>query len=181
MRAGRPSVAFPVLLILLRAAPPLLAEHVSLWGGAGAGSFLAGAARDVEGQKFGALAVGLAGDRLRLRYLRGSFEREKNVPFGVGDADVDYAGADVVFTRRLTGLPVDLSVGGDLFKEARLRPGVEGSHRVFDRRWGPHVSLLREFPVWKPIRVWTELDVDSVRFRTRQVIALLDAGVGLAF
>jgi hypothetical protein len=180
MRARRPSVAF-LTLLLLSAAPLLLAEHVSLWGGGGAGSFLAGASSDVEGHKFGALAVGLAGDRLRFRYLRGSFEREKRVAFGVGDADVDYAGVDVVFTRRLTGLPVDLSVGGDLFKEARLRPGVEGAHRVFDRRWGPHVSLLREFPVWKPIRVWTELDVDYARFRPRQVIAFLDAGVGFSF
>jgi hypothetical protein len=180
MRTRLPSVAFPALLLLLSSAP-LLAEHVSLWGGGGAGSFLAGAAKDVEGQKFGALAVSLRGDRLRLRYLRGSFEREKGVATGVGDADVDYAGADVVFTRRLTGLPVDLGVGGDLFKEARLQPGVEGARRVFDRRWGPHISVLREFPVWKPIRVFTEFDVDSVRFRSRQVFAVLDTGVGLAF
>jgi hypothetical protein len=181
VRARRPSVALPPFL-LLWAAAPLLAQHVSLWGGGGAGSFLAGGASDVEGHKFGALAVGFAGDRLRLRYLRGSFEREKNVSPGVGDADVDYAGADVVFTHRLTGLPVDLSVGESRFKEARLQPGDEsGAHRIFDRRWGPHVSLLRDFPVWKPIRVWTELDVDYAPFRTRQVIALLDAGVGLHF
>ncbi|HEV8611087.1 MAG TPA: hypothetical protein VGS98_13610 [Thermoanaerobaculia bacterium] len=180
MRARRPAVAF-LSFLLLPAVPPALGEHVSLWVGGGAGSFLAGAASDVEGHKFGVLAVGIAGDRLRLRYLRGSFEREKDVSPGVGDADVDYEGADVVFTRRLTGLPVDLSIGGNRFKEARLRPGSEGARRVFDRRWGPHLSFLRDFPLWKPIRVWTELDVDSARFRSRQIFAFFDAGVGFHF
>lgn len=92
-------------------APFLFAEHVSLSGGGGVGSFLAGASVDVEGHKFGALSFSLDGDRLRLRYLRGSFEREKGVARGVGDADVDYSGVDVVFTRRMTGLPVDVSIG----------------------------------------------------------------------
>jgi hypothetical protein len=35
--------------------------------------------------------------------------------------------------------------------------------------------------VWKPIAVWTELDVESAPFRQRQMMVLLDAGLGLRF
>ena len=178
MRLLLPAVA---ILSLLSEPSPLLAEHASIWGGGGVGSFLAGASSDVEGQKFGVLSISLDRDRLHLRYLRGSFEREKGVAPGVGDADVDYSGADLVFTRRMTRLPVDVSIGADLFKEARLTPAAETGGRVFDRRWGPHVSFARTFPIWKPIVAWTELDVNSVRFGRQQIFALFDTGIGLRF
>jgi hypothetical protein len=170
-----------LILSLFSEAPSLLAEHVSIWGGGGLGSFLAGASSDVEGHKFGALSISFDRDRFHLRYLRGSFEREKGVAPGVGDADVDYSGVDLVFTRKMTRLPVDVSVGADLFKEARLAPAGETGGRVFDRRWGPHFSVARTFPIWKRIVAWTELDVNSVRFRARQVLMLFDTGIGLHF
>jgi hypothetical protein len=171
-----------LLLALLTGDRSASAQHVSVWGGGGAGSFLSGGSRDAEGQKFGALAISFAEDRLRLRYIRGSFEREKGLPPNIGDADVDYWGGDVVLTRRLTQLPVDLAVGVDRFKEAApARLEEERSGRVFARRWGPHLSAARDFLVWKPLRAWTELDFHYAPYRPRQVVAFLDAGIGLRF
>ena len=167
------------LIALLCAAPAALGQHVSVWGGGGVGSFLAGSATDLEGEKFGALAVSIAGDRLHLRYIRGSFEREKGVRSGVGDADVDSSGGEVVFTRALTRLPFDLGVGASRFKEARPAEGRAG--RAFDRRWGATASASREFPVLRPIVAWSELDFELVRFHSRQAIALFGAGLGLRF
>jgi hypothetical protein len=171
-----------LVLALLTGGRFVFAQHVSVWGGGGAGSFLSGGPGDVEGQKFGALAISLAEDRLRLRYIRGSFEREKGLPPNIGDADVDYWGGDVVLTRRLTRFPVELAVGVDRFKEAapaRLEEARSG--RVFVRRWGPHLSAARDFPVWKPLQVWTEVDFNCAPYRPRQVVAFLDAGIGLRF
>lgn len=178
MGARRVSAA-SLLALLCVTTPAALGQHVSVWGGGGVGTFLAGSPTDVEGEKFGALAVAIAGDRLRLRYVRGSFEREKGVPSGVGDADVDSSGGDVVFTRALTRLPFDLGVGASLFKEARPADGRAG--RAFDRRWGATASASREFPVRRPIVAWTELDLELVRFHSQQAIALFGAGLGLRF
>jgi hypothetical protein len=171
-----------LLLALLTGGRSASAQQFSVWGGGGAGSFLSGGPRDVEGQQFGALAISFAGDRLRLRYIRGSFEREKGLPPNIGDADVDYWGGDVVLTRRLTRLPVDLAVGVGHFKEAApARLEGESSGRVLVGRWGPRLSAARDFPVWKPLLVWTELDVNYALYRPRQVVAFLDAGIGLRF
>jgi hypothetical protein len=170
--------ALLALLLATALSPRAFSETISLWGGGGAGSLLAGAARDVEGHKFGALAVSLAGDRLRIRYVQGSLEREKGLPPRVGDDDVDYLGLDGVVTRRLTSLPVDVAIGVARFEEASP-PRTETGRRTFEHRWGPHASLLRAFPLWKHVAVWTELDVHYAPYRSRQVVALLDAGIGL--
>ena len=165
------------LLLATALCPRALSETVSLWGGGGVGSLFASADRDVEGHKFGALAVTFAGDRIRIRYLQGSLEREKNLPRRVGDDDLDYLGLDGVLTRRLTSLPADVAIGFVRFEEASP-PRTETGHRTFDHRWGPHVSLLRGFPIWKHFSVWTELDVHYAHYRPRQVVAFLDAGLG---
>ncbi len=168
-----------LLAVLLATAlsPRALCETISLWGGGGAGSLAASSARDVEGHKFGALAVSLAGDRLRIRYVRGTLEREKGLPPRVGDDDVDYFGLDAVVTRRLTSLPVDVAIGFARFEEASP-PRTEAGHRTFEHRWGPHASLLRAFPLWKHAAVWTEIDVHYAPYHPGQVIGLLDAGIG---
>ena len=169
--------ALLALLLGTALSPRALSETISLWGGGGVGSLAASAARDVEGHKFGALAVSVAGDRLRIRYVQGSLEREKGLPPRVGDDDVDYLGVDGVVTRRLTSLPVDVAVGFARFEEASP-PRTETGHRTFEHRWGPHASLLRAFPLWKHVVVWTELDVHYAPYHPGQVVALLDAGIG---
>ncbi|HEY3171653.1 MAG TPA: hypothetical protein VGK86_03660 [Thermoanaerobaculia bacterium] len=169
--------AFLALLLATALCPRALSETISLWGGGGAGSLTARAARDVEGHKFGALAVSLSGDRLRIRYVQGSLEREKELPPRVGDDDVDYLGLDGVLTQKLTSLPVDVAIGFARFEEASP-PRTETGHRTFEHRWGPHASFLRAFPLWKHVAVWTELDVHYAPYRARQIIAVLDAGIG---
>ncbi len=171
--------ALLALLLATALCPCAFSETISLWGGGGAGTLLARADRDVEGHKFGALALTLAGDRLRIRFLQGSLEREKGLAAGVGDADVDYLGLDGVLTRMLTSLPADVALGLARFKEASPPRAAEIGRRSFEYRWGPHVSLLRSFPLWKHLAAWTELDVHYAPYRSRQVVALLDAGIGL--
>jgi hypothetical protein len=169
--------ALLALLLAIALSPRAFSATISLWGGGGAGSLLTDGARDVEGHKFGALAVSLAGDRVRIRYIQGSLEREKGLPPRVGDDDVDYLGVDGVVTRRLTSLPVDVAIGFARFEEASP-PRTETGHRTFEHRWGPHASLLRAFPLWKHVAVWTEFDVHYAPYHPGQVVALLDAGIG---
>jgi hypothetical protein len=164
--------------VLLPAA--VAAQHVSYWGGQGGGFFLAGGSggRDPDSHSLGVFAVSLFGDRLRLRYMRGSLERDEGYQLAFGDNDVDYHAGDVVITRRLTRLPFDVAVGLARFEEGYVRP--DGS-RTFVHHWGPHVSVLRAVPIWKALVAWGECDVHEMPYTPRQVAVFLDVGLGLQF
>jgi hypothetical protein len=166
---------------LCLAAPTALAQqHVSLWGGAGLGAFLRGGSK-VNYHKFGALAVSFPGDLLQIRGLIGSFERTKDLPSDTRDNDLDYFGFDLAATRRLTGLPFDLAAGICRFEETYHEgyPHRDRGGRVFVHRWGPHLSVLREFPVSRFLLVWGELDAHYAPYRARQIVAFLDIGLGI--
>jgi hypothetical protein len=159
------------------------AQHVSVWVGGGIGSFLAGGAHQPNGHKFGAGAVSLFSDRFRLRYVQGSLERSRDLPTNTGDNDMDYFGFDFVVTRKATGWPVDVAAGVSRFEEAYHEgyPDRDLGGRVFVHRWGPHVSALRSFPVWRFFEVWAESDLHYIPYQPRQLVTLINVGIGAHF
>ena len=172
----------PVALVLAASLLPALAaaQHVSYWAGQGGGFFLAGGSggRDPDSHSLGAFAVSLFGDRFRLRYMRGSLERDEGYQLAFGDNDVDYHAGDLVITRRTTHLPFDLAVGMARFEEGYVRP--DGT-RYFIHHWGPHVSVLRAWPLWRFLSAWGECDVHEMPYRPRQIAVFLDVGLGVHF
>jgi hypothetical protein len=183
--ANRPTLrgscsALAAATVLAVFAAPSLAQHVSYWAGQGGGFFLAGGSggRDPDSHSLGVFAVSLFGDRIRLRYMRGSLERDEGYQLAFGDNDVDYHAGDVVITRRVTHLPFDLAVGEARFEEGYLR--ADGT-KTFVHHWGPHVSALRSFPIWKALVAWGECDVHEMPYTPRQVAVFLDVGLGLQF
>ena len=179
-RPRRSGIALTAATALALCASPTRAQHVSYWVGQGGGFFLSGGSggRDPDSHSLGAFAVSLFGDRFRLRYMRGSLERDEGFQQAFGDNDVDYHAADCVVTRRLTRLPFDLAVGMARYEEGYVRP--DGS-RTFVHHWGPHLSLLRAFPIWKALVAWGECDVHELPYTPRQVAVFLDVGLGLHF
>lgn len=172
-----------VLAALLVLPRPLAAQHASLWGGGGIGSFLAGGAHEPNGHKFLAGSLSLFSDRFRLRYIQGSLERSKDLPSSTGDNDMDYFGFDFALTRNFTGWPVDLAAGVARFEEAYHEgyPDQDFGGSVFVHRWGPHVSVFRSFNVWRFFEVWAESDLHYIPYQPRQFVVLLDAGIGAHF
>jgi hypothetical protein len=171
------------LLILVSTAVPASAQHVSVWTGGGIGSFLAGGAHEPNGHKFGGGALSLFSDRLRLRYIQGSLERSRDLPSAIGDDDMDYFGFDAVVTRKATGLPVDLAAGVSRFEEAYHEgyPDRDLGGHVFVHRWGPHVSALRSLSFWRFFEVWAESDLHYIPYQPRQLVVLVNAGIGVHF
>lgn len=161
------------------------ADRVSLWAGGGIGTFFIGGdgAQYVNGHKMGMLAVTLPGDNIRLRLLKGSLERTRAIPTNTGDNDVDYEGLDLVVTRNATGLPVDLAIGAARFEEAYHvgYPDQDLGGSVFVHRWGPHVSALRSWRFGRFFVAWAEADLHYAPYQPRQIIALLDIGLGARF
>ena len=139
--------------------------------------------RDANGHKFGAVAVSVAGDRVRIRYLGGSLERSKGIPANTADNDLDYFGLDGVISGRATGLPLDLALGLSRFEEAYHEgyPRRDLGGRVFVHRWGPHVSVLRAWPIGRFLQVWGEADAHHAPYQPKQYFVFLDAGVGIRF
>ncbi len=178
-------VSLPLLLLARGAAGQARAQHVSLWGGGGVGFFLHGGPgiRDANGHKFGAVAVSLARDQFRLRYIGGSLERTKGIPADTGDNDLDYFGFDGVVTRKATGLPVDLAVGVARYEEAYHQgyPGRDLGGSVFVHRWGPHLSAMRSVTLGRFFQLWGEVDLHYAPYQPKQYFFFLDAGVGLRF
>ncbi len=172
-------VAASIAVALGLCAGPADAQHVSYWIGQGGGFFLAGGSgpRDPDSHSIGIAALSLFGDRFRLRYFRGSLERDEGYQLAFGDNDVDYHAFDGVITRTLTGLPVDFALGIARYEEGYLGPGA--GRGTFVHHWGPHVSVLREFPVWRFLSAWGECDVHYLPYRTRQVTVFLDGGLGV--
>jgi hypothetical protein len=172
-----------ILLVVLFVPRVLAAQHVNIWGGGGIGAFLSGGSHDPNGHKFLAGSVSLFSDRFRVRYIQGSLERSKDLPPGTGDNDMDYFGFDFVFTRNLTGWPVDLAAGVARFEEAYPEgyPDQELGGSAFVHRWGPHVSAFRAFNIWKFIEVWGESDFHYIPYQPRQFVVLIDAGIGAHF
>jgi len=168
-------------LLLPAACAP--AQHVSVWVGGGIGSFLTGGAHQPNGHKFGAGAVSLFSDHLRLRYIQGSLERSRDLPSNTGDNDMDYFGFDFVVTRKATGWPVDVAAGVSRFEEAYHEgyPDRDFGGSVFVHRWGPHVSAYRSFPIWRFFEVWAESDLHYIPYQPRQFVALINAGIGARF
>ncbi len=154
------------------------AQHASYWVGQGGGFFLAGGSgvRDPDSHSLGAFAVSLDGDRFRLRYMRGSLERDEGYQLAFGDNDVDYHAFDGVVTRRVTHLPFELALGVARYEEGFVQPN--GS-KVFVHHWGPHVSLLREVPLWRFLSAWGEWDTHYLPYSRRQVVVALDIGLGV--
>ncbi len=183
MGAGTFTRAGLFFLLLVPAAVPARAQHVSVWIGGGIGGFLTGGAREPNGYKFEAGAVSLFSDRFRLRYVQGSLERSRDLPSNTGDNDMDYFGFDAVVTRKTTGLPVDLAAGVSRFEEAYHEgyPGRDLGGSVFVHRWGPHVSALRSLSFWRFFEVWAESDLHYIPYQPRQLVVLVNAGLGAHF
>ncbi len=171
------------MLGLLLAAASAPAQHVSGWFGGGIGSFFTGSAHDPNGHKFTAESVSFPRDHFRVRYIQGSLERSKDLPSDTGDNDMDYFGFDAVVSRKATGWPVDIAAGVSRFEEAYHDgyPDQDRGGSVFVHRWGPHVSALRSFPIWRFFEVWAESDLNYIPYRPRQLVVLLNAGIGAHF
>ncbi len=159
------------------------AQHVSLWAGAGLGSFLSGGSGvgDPNAHRIAGVSVSLAGDRLELRALKGTLERPRGIPVNAGDDDFDYVGFDALITRHTTGLPVDVALGAARYEEVYPlgypHPGLGG--RTFVHRWGPHASALRSLGVGRFGQVWVETDLHYAPYRPRQLVLFLDIGIGV--
>ena len=159
------------------------AQHVSLWGGGGLGTFLTGGsgADDPNANRITILAISVPGDDFELRALKGTLERPRGIPTNVGDDDFDYEGFDAVVTRRATGLPVDLAAGAVRYEEAYHLgyPYEDLGGRILVHRWGPHLSALRSLRVLRYGELWAETDLHYAPYRPRQLVLFLNVGIGL--
>jgi hypothetical protein len=186
MSAARQSVVLLLLLLpaFVTARADEVVEHASLWGGGGIGSLLTGeGATYVNGHKMTALSASLPGDDVRVRLLKGSFERTRGIDSGTRDNDLDYEGFDVVITRSATDLPVELGVGVARYEEAYHLgyPDRDLGGSSFVHRWGPHVSALRSWPLGRHFDVWVETDLHYAPYRPRQTVLFVDVGLGVRF
>ncbi len=120
--------------------------------------------------------MSLFGDRDRLRCVRGSLERDEGYQKAFGDNDVDYHAFEGVLTARTTGLPLNFALGVARYEEGFVRG--DGS-RYFDHIWGPHLSFLRELPLWRVLSAWGECDLHDLPYHPRQVAVFLDVGLGI--
>jgi hypothetical protein len=172
-------VAVAVLLIAFSTG--VRAQHVSVWGGAGVGSFLTGGPGAPNWHRLFAVDIALPGDALELRGLKGTLERSRDIPTNVGDDDLDYEGVDVVVTHHLTGLPFDVAAGAVRYEETYHLgyPNYDFGGRGYVHRWGPHLSALRWWPATRFGQLWAEADVHYAPYRPRQVVVFLDVGLGL--
>lgn len=156
------------------------AQHVSLWAGAGIGSFLSGGPGDPNGNRVIAAAFSLPGDQFRLRAFKGTLERSRELPAHAGDDDFDYFGFDAVVTRRASRLPVDLALGAARFEEVYPLgyPHLDLGGRTFVHRWGPHLAALRSWPAGRFGELWAETDLHYAPYQPRQWMAFVDIGIG---
>jgi hypothetical protein len=169
---------------LMLVATQARAEHISLWGGGGIGSVLTGdAAPFVNGHKMGMLSFSLPGDRFRIRLTKGSMERTQGIEKGTGDNDIDYQGADFVFTRTATEWPLAFAVGAARYEEAYHLgdPSQDLGGSEFIHKWGPHVSAMRSWKWGSYFEGWAELDLHYAPYDSPQTILFLDVGVGMHF
>lgn len=160
------------------------AEHVAGWVGGGVGAMLTGEdAPYVNGHKMGMFSVTLPGDKIRLRLLKGSFERTQGIEPGTGDNDLDYEGFDVIVTRTATELPVALAFGVAKYEEAYHvgYPDQDLGGSEFVHRWGPHVGVLRSWPLGRFFEVWAETDLHFVPYESKQTVLFLNVGLGVRF
>jgi hypothetical protein len=173
------SRALAVVFLFLCAA--VHAQHLSVWGGAGLGSFLTGGSGDPNWSRLGIAAVSLPGDLFEVRVLKGTFERSRDIPRDVGDDDLDYKGLDAVVTRRATGLPIDLAIGAVRYEETYHigYPRYDLGGQEYIHRWGPHLSALRWWPATRFGQLWAEADLHHAPYQPRQWVLFLDVGIGL--
>ena len=160
------------------------AEYVSAWAGGGVGAMLTGeGAPYVNGHKMGMFSVTLPGDKIKLRLLKGSFERTQGIEPGTGDNDLDYEGFDVVVTRVATDLPVTLAFGVAKYEEAYHvgYPDQDLGGSEFVHRWGPHISALHSWPLGRFFEVWAETDLHFVPYESKQTVLFLNVGLGARF
>ncbi len=177
MRARCP--ALPLVVLLAAPAAPVLAQQrFSLWYGYGIGAFLQGGnGEGVNSNQIGGASVSLAADRIRLRYLHGSFERPKRYLPTHGDNDADYRGGDVVVTSRLTHWPLEIGIGYDRHEQAFLQPGGQGFVHV----WGPHLALFRDQEIVRHLVLHGELDILHAPYHPAETFAVADLGLALTF
>ena len=173
----RPVFLVGLLLALLLPQPSSAAQHVEVWYSYGLGAFVSGneGTSHPNSDQAGGLSVSLAGDRLRLRYLHGSLERS-GLPTH-GDNDADYRGGDIVLTRRLTGLPVDLGAGF-LYHEQAFRDATD---QHFVHRWGPDLVVFREHELIWHLVARAEMDLIFAPYPRQQTFVVGDLGLGLSF
>ena len=169
--------------VLLSPCAAAHAQHISGWWGVGLGSFVFGGSGvgDPNWSRLGAVAISAPGDRFGLRWLKGSLERPRGIPPGVGDDDCDYYGFDALVTGKATGLPVDLAVGVTHYEEAYHLgyPGFDLGGKEYVHRWGPHVAALRWWPAGRFGQLWAEADLHYAPYQPRQLVLFLDVGIGL--
>jgi len=137
----------------------------------------------VNGHKMMALSASLAGDRVRVRLLKGSMERTQGIDSNTGDNDLDYDGLDVVLTRSETNWPVDVGLGVARYEEAYHLgyPDQDLGGSEFVHRWGPHLSALRSWPLARHFDVWAEADLHYAPYQPAQTVLFLDIGLGWGF
>jgi hypothetical protein len=177
----RLTAASALAVLLLAAAEAAHAQDLSLWGGGGLGSFLAGGAKEPNAHRLLVVGFTFPGDAFELRALKGTFERSRELPSKVGDDDLDYRGVDAVVKRAATGLPVDVAVGVVRYEETYHvgYPHFDLGGQVFIHRYGPHLSALRAWPATRFGQLWVEADLHYAPYQPRQVVVFLDVGVGL--
>lgn len=168
--------------VLLSACPLAHAQHVSVWGGAGLGSFLTGGSGDPNWHRLAVVALTVPGGDFEVRALKGTLERSRDIPADVGDDDLDYKGFDAVVTHRATRLPLDLAVGAVRYEETYHRgyPNFDLGGQEYVHRWGPHLSALRWWPATRFGQLWAEADLHYAPYRPRQLVLFIDVGLGLA-
>ena len=167
------------------ASSSVCAQHVSMGGGAGIGTFLSGGAgaQYANWHRMGMLAVTLPHSDFQVRVLKGSLERTRAIESGTGDNDLDYEGLDFVATREGTGLPVALALGVARYEEAYHvgYPDRDLGGSEFVHRWGPHVSAMRSWPVTRWFDVWSEADLHYAPYQPAQLVLFLNVGIGVRF
>jgi hypothetical protein len=159
-------------------------EYASFWLGGGVGTMLTGeGAVYANGHKMGMLSVTMPKDKIKLRLMKGSFERTQGIEEGTGDNDIDYEGFDVVVTPVATNLPVSLAFGLARYEEAYHvgYPDRDLGGSEFVHRWGPHVSALHSWPLGRFFEVWAETDLHYIPYESKQTLLLLNIGAGARF
>lgn len=183
MRLAR-SIAPLVFVITMGMSGETHADRVSLWGGGGVGTMLTGeGAVYGNGHKMGALSVALPGEKFRVRWLKGSFERTQGIDSNTGDNDLDYEGFDFVVTRAATDFPVDLAIGAARYEEAYHLgyPDRDLGGSEFVHRWGAHMSALRSWPLSRFVEAWAETDLHYAPYQPKQTVLFVDVGLGVRF
>jgi opacity protein-like surface antigen len=180
MRHPRDVLVLAIALVSLAFAVPARADHFSLFGGYGVGSFAAGGPGQPNSHRFAGVSFLVPGDRLELRLFGGTLERT-DLPIPK-DNDADYVAVDVVASHRWTGLPFDVGVGVGRYYQAFPEgyPNRLGRRVRLDKE-GVNLTLKRELPLIRHLAGLAEVDAHYVPFARGELFVIADLGLSLRF